>query len=73
MTKKRASGVKGKVQIGPYLDPALVESLRRSAAENRRGLSEEVQVALEFYLAHGDESAARKLMRALEKEGIQAG
>lgn len=64
------SGVKGKVQIGPYLDPALVERLRKSADENKRGISDEVTVALDFYLTYGTESAAKKLLAALEAAGL---
>ncbi len=60
----------GKIKVGTYLDPDLVERLRKSAAENRRGISDEVSVALEFYLNYGTESAATKLLKALEQAGI---
>lgn len=60
----------GKIKVGTYLDPDLVERLRKSAAENRRGISDEVSVALEFYLTYGTESAATKLLKALENAGI---
>ena len=67
---KSRSGVEGKIQIGPYLTPELVERLRKSAEENKRGLSDEVSVALDFYLTYGTESAAKKLLEALEKAGL---
>lgn len=71
MVKTRGKAkAKGKVQIGTYLDPALVERLRQSAAENKRGISDEVAVALDFYLTYGTESAATKLLAALEAAGL---
>ena len=73
MSKDSGGGknkVAGKTQIGPYLPDELVETLRKSAEDNRRGLSEEVQVALEFYLAHHTEAAANGLIAALKKAGL---
>ena len=70
MSMLKRGQTEGKVKVGTYLDPALVDRLRKSAADNRRGISDEVSVALEFYLAYGTESAANRLIAALEKAGI---
>ena len=70
MSMLKRGQTEGKVKVGTYLDPALVDRLRKSAADNKRGISDEVSVALEFYLAYGTESAANRLIAALEKAGI---
>lgn len=70
MSKDEKVKDRGKVQFNTYLDPALVERLRKAAAENKRGVSDEVSVALDFYLNYGTESAAKKLLKALEKASI---
>ncbi len=66
---KRGS-VAGKVKVGTYLDPELVARLRKSAADNKRGISDEVSVALDFYLTYGTETAAKRLLEALDRAGI---
>lgn len=70
MSMLKRGQTEGKVKVGTYLDPALVDRLRKSAADNKRGISDEVSVALEFYLAYGTESAANRLIAALENAGI---
>lgn len=71
MSDEREGGykVKGKTQIGVYLPDELVARLRQRAEENRRGISAEVQLALEEYLASATPETARNLRAALEREG----
>lgn len=41
-----------KPQKAVYLPPELIERIQQSAQKNRRSWNAEVQVALEYYLAH---------------------
>ena len=61
--------MKGKTQLGIYLPDELVARLRQKAEENRRGISAEIQIALENYLADATPETARNLRAALEREG----
>lgn len=71
MSNEREEGykVKGKTQIGVYLPDDLVARLRQKAEENRRGISAEVQLALEEYLANATPETASNLRAAMDKEG----
>ncbi len=70
MSDEREAGkVKGKTQIGVYLPDELVARLRQRADDNRRGISAEVQIALENYLADATPETARRLRAALDREG----
>lgn len=74
MSKKRGDRepyrVPGKTQINVWLPDDLVAALRQAAEEERRGLSAQVEVILNRYLADKTPEEARQVRAALEKEGI---
>jgi len=72
-TKQRqASKVPGKTLISVYLPDELLADLRQRAADERRGLSASVQIALEAYLADSNQTTAAALRAALAREETPA-
>ena len=67
-TKRQPSKVTGKTLISVYIPDQLLTDLRQRAADERRGLSASVQIALEAYLANSNQITAAALHAALAQE-----
>ncbi len=62
--------VPGKTQINVWLPDDLVRGLRNAAENERRGLSAQVEIIIERYLADKSPEEARLECAALVEEGV---
>jgi hypothetical protein len=76
MSKKREERkpyrVPGKTMVSVYLPDDLLAALRKAAEDERRGLSAQVEVIVEQYLADKSPEEARQVRAALVTEGYAA-
>ena len=65
----RSRGAEGKTQLNVYLPVELVAALRSLAEDEKRGLSAQVELIIERYLADKSPEEARRIRAALVTEG----